>query len=37
MRVYIDEAGGFVVPPPAREQSFSLVLALILPGSIEDD
>lgn len=37
MRIYIDEAGPFVVPPPSREQSFSLVLALTIPSSIEDD
>lgn len=36
MRIYIDEAGNFV--PPANGQSlFSLVLALVVPASIEND
>jgi hypothetical protein len=34
MRIYIDEAGGFVVPPN-RLHRFSLVLALIVPSNIE--
>src|SRR5208282_1339578 len=36
MRIYIDEAGGFIYPP-SHPQSFSLVLALIIPSSIESD
>jgi len=36
MRIYIDEAGNFV--PPANGQSlFSLVLALVVPASIENE
>jgi len=36
MRIYIDEAGNFV--PPVNGQSlFSLVLALVVPASIEDE
>ncbi len=34
MRIYIDEAGGFI-PRLDRQHSFSLVLALIVPSSIE--
>jgi|SRR5665213_682595 len=37
MRIYIDEAGGFVVPPPTRLHSFSLVLALAFPSASEAD
>src|SRR5258708_28844412 len=33
MRIYIDEAGAFVVSP--RPQSYSLVLALIIPSANE--
>lgn len=36
MRIYIDEAGSFVPPSPPRS-SFSLVLALMIPTSIEKD
>ena len=36
MRIYIDEAGTFVPPTPPRP-SFSLVLALIIPTTIEKD
>lgn len=36
MRIYIDEAGNFVVPADGQSL-FSLVLALIVPGSIEAD
>jgi hypothetical protein len=36
MRIYIDEAGGFIYPP-SGPQSFSLVLALIIPSSREKD
>lgn len=35
MRIYIDEAGPFVVPPSAQSL-FSLVLALVIPSSLED-
>lgn len=34
MRIYIDEAGAFVVPP-AGADSFSLVLSLTIPSSVE--
>src|ERR1700676_3951009 len=37
MRVYIDEAGGVVVPPPTRPHSFCLVLALAVPSASESD
>jgi hypothetical protein len=36
MRIYIDEAGNFVVPADGQSL-FSLVLALLVPGSIEND
>lgn len=36
MRIYIDEAGLFVVPPSGWH-SYSLVLALIIPSAHEDD
>jgi hypothetical protein len=36
MRIYIDEAGTFVLPNPPRS-FFSLVLALIIPTAIEKD
>jgi hypothetical protein len=36
MKIYIDEAGGFV-HPSAGTQSYSLVLALVIPSSIEDE
>lgn len=36
MRIYIDEAGAFVPPNPPRSL-FSLVLALIIPSTIEKD
>lgn len=35
MRVYIDEAGPFVVPSSAQSL-FSLVLAVVVPSSAED-
>src|SRR5215467_3723185 len=35
MRIYIDEAGAFIVPPSAQSL-FSLVLALVVPSSAED-
>ena len=34
MRIYIDEAGGFVAQPPGQSL-FSLVLAVVVPSSIE--
>jgi hypothetical protein len=34
MRIYFDEAGGFVAPA-ARQTLFSLVLAVVVPSSIE--
>jgi hypothetical protein len=34
MRIFIDEAGPFVVPPSAQSL-FSLVLALVIPSSVE--
>ncbi|HEY6290488.1 MAG TPA: DUF3800 domain-containing protein [Terriglobia bacterium] len=37
MRIYIDEAGSFVVPPTTRPHSFSLVLALAVPSASEAD
>ncbi|MGO9640086.1 MAG: DUF3800 domain-containing protein [Candidatus Acidiferrales bacterium] len=37
MRIFIDEAGGFVVPPPTQPQSFSLVLALTVQSASEAD
>ncbi len=37
MRIYIDEAGSFVAPPPSQPHSFSLVLAICLPSSSESD
>jgi hypothetical protein len=36
MRIYIDEAGNFVVPADGQSL-FSLVLALDIPGSVEND
>ncbi len=36
MRIYIDEAGSFVVPQ-AQQGSFSLVLALIVPSASEEE
>ncbi len=36
MRIYIDEAGAFIPPKPPRSL-FSLVLALMIPSSIEKD
>lgn len=36
MRIFIDEAGGFL-PPRSRPSSYSLVLALIVPSSCEKD
>jgi len=36
MRIYIDEAGTFVPPQPPRPL-FSVVLALIIPSSIEQE
>jgi hypothetical protein len=35
MRVYIDEAGAFVVPASTKDSSYSLVLAVALPSSTE--
>jgi hypothetical protein len=35
MRVYIDEAGSFLVPPTAKAHSYSLVLALAIPSASE--
>jgi hypothetical protein len=35
MRIYIDEAGAFVVPP--RPHSYSLVLALMIPSASEEE
>jgi hypothetical protein len=35
MRIYIDEAGPFVVPSSAQSL-FSLVLAVVVPSSAED-
>jgi len=37
MRIYIDEAGGFVVPPPTKQHSYSLVLALAVPSTMESE
>jgi hypothetical protein len=37
MKIYIDEAGGFVVPPSKRKDSYSLVLALAIPSKSETD
>ncbi len=37
MRVYIDEAGAFIVPPPMHPHSISLVLALAVPSASEAD
>ena len=37
MRIYIDEAGNFVVPPAGRPFSYSLVFALAIPSSIEKE
>jgi hypothetical protein len=37
MRIYIDEAGGFVVPPPERPHSYSLVLSLSIPSASEPE
>src|ERR1700687_1995435 len=37
MRIYIDEAGGFVVPSPTKQHSYSLVLALVVPTTIEPE
>jgi hypothetical protein len=37
MRTYIDEAGGFVVPPPSRLHSYSLILALTIPSTCESE
>ena len=34
MRIYIDEAGGFV-PPAMQQSSYSIVLALIIPSAVE--
>lgn len=36
MRIFIDEAGPFVVPPSAQSL-FSLVLALVIPSYVEGD
>ena len=36
MRIYIDEAGNFVVPADGQFL-YSLVLALVIPTSIEND
>lgn len=36
MRIYIDEAGVFVVPPATKAHSYSLVLALSVPSASED-
>ena len=36
MRIFIDEAGPFVVPPSAQSL-FSLVLALVIPSCVEGD
>jgi hypothetical protein len=35
MRIYIDEAGGFVVPTQNRPYSYSLVLSLAVPSESE--
>lgn len=37
MRTYIDEAGSFVVPPPSRAHSYSLLLALTIPSTCESE
>ncbi len=37
MRIYIDEAGSFVVPSSAKESSYSLVLAVAIPSRVETD
>jgi hypothetical protein len=37
MRIFIDEAGSFVVPPARKSHSFSLVLALAVPSAKEPD
>jgi hypothetical protein len=36
MRIYVDEAGNFVVPADGQSL-YSLVLALVIPASVEND
>ena len=37
MRIYIDEAGGFVVPPRVRPYAYSLVFSLAVPSVVETE
>jgi hypothetical protein len=37
MRIYTDEAGGFVVPPQIRPYAYSLVFSLAAPSAVENE